>query len=240
MSSFDRRQFLESTALLGVAGSLFPSAFISDLKAESIRAGSITVEVIENAERVAGLKFTPEQRELMLEGLIDRLDNFQALRDLQIPNEVAPCQFFDPELGLSTTPKLDHQPDITWTPADVAVPATDEDLAFSSVADLSSLLKSRKIRSLDLTELYLSRLKKYDSVLEAVVTYTEARAYRLARKADEELDSGYWRGPLHGIPWGAKDLLSTEGYPTTWGAAAYKDQVIDNDAARGEPLRVFP
>ncbi|GMQ81431.1 MAG: amidase [Rhodothermia bacterium] len=235
MSSFNRRQFLESTALLGVAGSLFPSEFpsrhTSASYAESIRTGSITVEAIEKAERVAGLKFTPEQRELMLEGLIDRLDNFQALRDLQIPNEVAPCQFFDPELGLSITPKLDHRPDIAWTPVDVAVPASDEDLAFSSVADLSSLLKSRKITSLDLTELYLSRLKKYDTVLEAVVTYTERRAYRLARKADEELDSGYCRGPLHGIPWGAKDLLSTKGYPTTWGAAAYKDQVIDYDAA---------
>lgn len=235
MSSIDRRQFLECAALVGITGSLFPSAipstFSSKLYDESTRVSAITVEVIEKAERVAGLHFTPEQRELMLEGLIDRLEDFQALRDLQIPNDVSPCQFFDPELGISMAPKLDHHPEISWMPEDVALPASDDDLAFSSVANLSSLLKSRKIKSLDLTELYLSRLKKYDPVLEAVVTYTEERAYRLAKKADKELDSGTWRGPLHGIPWGAKDLLSTKGYPTTWGAGSYRDQVIEKDAA---------
>lgn len=227
MSSLDRRQFLESTALLGLTGSLFPSR----LYEESSREGDITVEDIEKAEKIAGLKFTPNEREMMLEGLVDRLDHFAVLRDMQIPNDVAPCQFFDPELGSSATPRLDHRPDIEWMPSDMAVPSSEEDLAFSSVADLSSLLKSRKVKSLDVTELYLSRLKKYNTVLEAVVTYTEERAYRSAKKADEELDSGHWRGPLHGIPWGAKDLLSTAGYSTTWGAAAYKDQIIDKDAA---------
>ena len=119
MSSIDRRQFLECTALVGITGSLFPSAipstFSSKLYDESTRVSAITVEVIEKAERVAGLHFTPEQRELMLEGLIDRLEDFQALRDLQIPNDVSPCQFFDPELGISMAPKLDHHPEISWS-----------------------------------------------------------------------------------------------------------------------------
>jgi len=227
MPLFDRRQFLQSAAFAGISGTVFPLA----LYEAAVRTGEITVATIASAEAIAGLSFTDSQREMMLEGLVGRLDDYSAIRDLEIPNEVPPCQFFDPELGTPTSARLYDHPAVSWEPGDVSRPGSDEDLAFMGVADLSALLRSRKIRSMELTDLYLSRLRRYDSVLQAVVTYTEERAYRLARRADEELDAGIWRGPLHGIPWGAKDLLSVAGYPTTWGAAPYANQVIDRDAS---------
>ena len=232
MSIIDRRQFLESAALFGATGTIFPLALYD----ETLRTGELTLEAIAHAEAVAGVEFTTEQRELMLEGLVDRLDDYQALRDLDLSNAVVPCQFFDPELGAREETRLSQRRPISWDPPDVDLPGSEEDLAFSSVAVLAGLLKARTIRSVDLTELYLSRLKKYNSVLEAVVTFTEERAFRMARKADAELDAGTWRGPLHGIPWGAKDLLAAKGYPTTWGAAPYKNRTIDRDATVVERL----
>ncbi|MFQ5689143.1 MAG: amidase [Gemmatimonadota bacterium] len=118
-----------------------------------------------------------------------------------------------------------------WEPEPFQRPEEDEDLAYLPVSRLASLLRSRQVSSTELTELYLARLKKYDSVLHAVITLTEERAREQAARADRELDAGRWRGPLHGIPWGAKDLLAARGYPTTWGAVPYRDQVIDEDSA---------
>jgi Asp-tRNA(Asn)/Glu-tRNA(Gln) amidotransferase A subunit family amidase len=105
-----------------------------------------------------------------------------------------------------------------------------EDLAFLPVTELSELVRRRRVSSLELTQMYLARLKKYDPVLHCVITLTEDRALRQARDADAEIRRGKYRGPLHGIPWGAKDLLAVRGYKTTWGAGPYKDQVIDADA----------
>ena len=133
---------------------------------------------------------------------------------------------FDPQIGGKAAPRLDGKPPLEWRPDENVKPASDDDLAFMSVAELSALLKSRQVTSVHLTELSLSRLKKYGPLLECVITLTEERARRQARAADAELDAGHWRGPLHGIPWGAKDLLAVQGYPTTWGAMPYKDQQI--------------
>ncbi len=111
-----------------------------------------------------------------------------------------------------------------------AVPSDLNDLAFLPVSELSELLRTRAVTSAALTRMYLERLKRYDPRLKCVITLTEERALRQARAADEEIARGRYRGPLHGIPWGAKDLLATKGYPTTWGAGPYRDQVIDEDA----------
>jgi Asp-tRNA(Asn)/Glu-tRNA(Gln) amidotransferase A subunit family amidase len=115
-------------------------------------------------------------------------------------------------------------------PALRGAPSTDEELAFLPVSELSELVRTRAITSTRLTQLYIDRIKKYDPRLKAVITLTEDRALRQARAADEEIARGRYRGPLHGIPWGAKDLLAVKGYPTTWGAGPYRDQVIDDDA----------
>jgi Asp-tRNA(Asn)/Glu-tRNA(Gln) amidotransferase A subunit family amidase len=105
-----------------------------------------------------------------------------------------------------------------------------EELAFLPVTELSELLRRKRVTSVELTQMYLARLKKYDPVLKCVITLTEDRALEKARAADAELSRGKYRGPLHGIPWGAKDLLAVRGYKTTWGAGPFKDQVIDADA----------
>src|SRR5213078_4471382 len=109
--------------------------------------------------------------------------------------------------------------------------AGPDELAFKSVAELAALLRARQVTSRQLTELSLARLKQFDPVLTAVVNLTTDRALKQADAADAEIKAGKWRSPLHGIPWGAKDLLAVRGYPTTWGAAAYKEQRFDYDAA---------
>jgi Asp-tRNA(Asn)/Glu-tRNA(Gln) amidotransferase A subunit family amidase len=111
-----------------------------------------------------------------------------------------------------------------------AAPSDLDELAFLPVTELSELVRRKRVTSLQLTEMYLARLRKYDPILRCVITFTDDRALRQARAADAEIARGHYRGPLHGIPWGAKDLLAVRGYKTTWGAGPYKDQVIDADA----------
>ena len=220
-----RRQFIAYCSALGLSGTLFPGALYARVEDD----GEITVEAIAAAEQLAGLSFTPEQRELMLEDLRENLESYEALREVELPNRVAPSLVFDPQIGGVRPPE--GEGGLRWEPRPVERPADEEALAFMTVAELASLLRSGQVTSRELTELCLSRLKRYDPVLEAVVTLTEARAREAAARADEEIAAGHWRGPLHGIPYGAKDLLAVEGYRTTWGATPYKDQVIDGDAA---------
>jgi Asp-tRNA(Asn)/Glu-tRNA(Gln) amidotransferase A subunit family amidase len=144
---------------------------------------------------------------------------------------VIPAQVFDPGIGGVRPPEGPVTRLEVWEPAPAARPASDEDLAFLPVAKLAALVRGRQVSSVELTQLYLGRLERYGGTLEAVVTLTPERAMRQARQADAELAEGRWRGPLHGIPWGAKDLLSVAGYPTTWGAMPYREQVIEEDAA---------
>lgn len=257
--SVDRRGFLQYFAATGLSSTLFPgalyaihnnkqpatvrsaantpvvnpSAFNSSTHIGSEETGDwqpITVEEIAQAEKIAGLSFTAEERTLMLEDLNDRLASFQSMRKEALPNSVAPAIQFDLRAVGVYPPEGAVNRLTNWTPERVTRPDTDEELAFMSVAELASLIKSRQVTSLALTQLYLRRLKQYDEVLEAVVTLTEERALAQAVAMDKELDAGAWRGPLHGIPWGAKDLLSVAGYPTTWGAMPFKDQQIEEDA----------
>src|SRR5262249_22517941 len=108
--------------------------------------------------------------------------------------------------------------------------------AFLPVTSLAALLRTRQVSSLELTKLYLERLKKYDPVLRCVVTLTEELALKQAEKADREIAAGRYRGPLHGIPWGAKDLIAYPGYKTTWGAAPFKEQSFDTKATVARKL----
>jgi Asp-tRNA(Asn)/Glu-tRNA(Gln) amidotransferase A subunit family amidase len=219
-----RRDFIANASLVGAAGTTFPAV----LQGEVARAEEITVETIEAAEVIAGLSFTPEQRELMVEDLQRRLRVLEDLRSLPAPNSLIPAQVFDPRIGGDRPrPPL---PRPAWEPAEGNRPSTDAELAFSPVSVLAGLLRSRQVSSVELTELYLARLKQYAPVLECVIALTEERAMAQARAADAELRAGLWRGPLHGVPWGAKDLLAVRGYPTTWGAVPFKEQSFDYDA----------
>lgn len=225
----DRRRFL---ARLAAAGVTVP-ALADALWAEAER-GAITAETLARAEEVAGLEFTAGERELMLSGLGELRESYDAVRAVEPGNEVAPALLFDPVAITGASAAAASVPARPASSAPAAtprpLPADPEDLAFASAADLGRWLRARAITSVELTRLYLERLKRYDPLLECVVTLTEERALGAAARADRELDAGHWRGPLHGVPWGAKDLLAARGYPTTWGATPYKDQVIDADA----------
>src|SRR5207249_6690564 len=118
----------------------------------------------------------------------------------------------------------------------VAKPEAADDLAFLPLTHLAELVRTKKVSSTELTKLSLERLKKYDPALKCVVTLTEELALKQAAEADKELAARKYRGPLHGIPWGAKDLIAYPGYTTTWGAAKYKDRVIDAKATVAERL----
>ena len=123
------------------------------------------------------------------------------------------------------------QQKIVWDiPADVSIPANKNDLAFYSILQLASLVKNKKITSVDLTKFFIARLKQWGDTLESVITLTEDLALQQARAADDEIKKGKYRGPLHGIPYGLKDLFAVKGYKTTWGSTPYKDQTINEDA----------
>jgi Asp-tRNA(Asn)/Glu-tRNA(Gln) amidotransferase A subunit family amidase len=156
----------------------------------------------------------------------------KAIRKLKLPNSVAPAFVFHPlpaakantDCTVGGGTREHHRGEEPATPSNIG------DLAFTTVTELGRLLHWRKITSLALTQMYLDRLKRYDPQLHFSITLTEERALAQAKKADEEIAAGKYRGPLHGIPWGAKDLLAVKGYPTTWGAGGFEHQVIDEDA----------
>ncbi len=196
----------------------------------------VSVEDISVAEKIIGLQFNQKDRELMLDDVNENLLNYEKIRSVKLENSVPPSFYFNPiPLGYRIE-KTKKQFKFTKV-KNPELPKDPDELAFLSLTHLSALIKERKITSLQLTKLYLERLKKYGPKLECIITLTEELALEQAKKADEEIAKGIWRGPLHGIPWGVKDLFSTKGYKTTWGTPPYKEQVIDEDATIVRKLR---
>jgi hypothetical protein len=200
-----------------------------------IKGKRITTKDIAAAEKVIGLEFTSKERKMMLDNVRRNLSRFEGLRKVSVQNSVPPALLFNPVIPGMRLEK-DRKQIKTPEASGVQVPSNVEDLAFYPVTELAQLIKSRKITSTELTKIYLERLKKFGPRLECVITLTEELALAQAKRADEEIASGRYRGPLHGIPWGAKDLLSTRGIKTTWGATPYKDQILDVDATVVERL----
>jgi len=192
----------------------------------------ITLATLAAAESLIGLGFTPHERRLMLRGLEIFRQQYDLLRGVGLENGLGPALRLDPRpvapAALSRQSPRGPRPFVP--PAAAELPADVNEIAFWPIPRLAALLRARKISSLELTKLYLRRLKRYDPLLRCVVTLTEELALQQASRADEELAAGLDRGPLHGIPWGAKDLLATAGIRTTWGAAPYREQVPDQDA----------
>lgn len=216
-----RRAFLK-TAAAASAGSV---VFARALAALAEGAPAVTAEMIEQAEWIAGLSLTPEERELMREGMTSQRKAFEACRAVPLDNGVPPAVRFDAAPGRVS--REDRGPGLArWKPpADRTRPESDEDLAFASVATLASLLDAKKVSSVELTALALARIEKHDPVLRAVITRTEGLARQQAQAADREIRAKRKRGPLHGVPWGLKDLFAVPDYLTTWGATPYREQV---------------
>lgn len=190
---------------------------------------SISKENISSAEKIIGLEFTDAERDSMLGNLEEQLKNYENIRKIELANSVPPAIDFNPIPVGFVFPK--DQKEIKFSNySHVKLPANKNDLAFFSIGELAELIRTKKITSTELTKFFIDRLKKYDPVLHCVITLTEKRALDQAKKMDEEIASGKYRGLLHGIPFGVKDLLATKDYKTTWGAMPYKDQLIDEDA----------
>ena len=238
----NRRRFLAACTAAGVGGTLLPGVLLGmtadaqDMQGAGVSGSAlekITPEMIDAAAAIAGLRITAKQKAMMLDSLSRMRDSIEVIRTLKMPNSVAPAFVFDPLPGgmkLETERKpiqISAAPDVARL---AEVGAGSDDLAFASVRELGELIKTRKVTSVALTKMYLARLRKYDPQLHFVITFTENRALAQAAAADAEIAAGKYRGQLHGIPWGAKDLLAVKGYPTTWGAGGFEKQSFDYDA----------
>jgi Asp-tRNA(Asn)/Glu-tRNA(Gln) amidotransferase A subunit family amidase len=238
-----RRRFLAVSTAAGLGGTLLPGVLFA-LATNTVEAQTaapsdlrgwpaITPEMIDAAAVIAAIKVTSEQKQMMLDGLVGQRNSALRVRELHLPNSIAPTAVFNPVPAGTPAPQpapakpvvLGPVPSIAHLSA-----SQEETIAFANVRQLGELLRKKKITSVDLTKLYLARLKRYDPTLHFVITLTEERALAQAATADRELAANKPRGPLHGIPWGAKDLLAVKGYPTTWGAAGFENQTFDEDA----------
>ena len=197
-------------------------------------APRITKEMMHQAEKLIGIELTDAQEAMALGGVNRNLDSYETVRKIDIPLDTEPAIAFHP----TRAKKELYVPKTKFRFGKVELPQfkTVEDLAFASVPQLAELIRTRRISSTELTKMYLDRLKRYGPKLLCVVTLTEELALKQAAAADAEIKRGKYRGPLHGIPWGAKDLFATKGIKTTWGAEPYRDQVIDYDSTVVERL----
>lgn len=234
--ALDRRQFFSICSSLGFASTLLPGALYT-LAAQAQTASTsdalpkITSEMIRQAAALADVPIAADQMTMMLDGLNQQREGYQKIRQLHLPNSVAPAYIFDP-VPAGAVVNTQRVPAILSAAPSIATkaPKNLEDLAFATIPVLAEYVRTKKVSSVALTEMYLERLKRYDPTLHFVVTLTEARAMAQAKEADAEIAAGKYRGPLHGLPWGAKDLLAVKGYPTTWGAGGFEHQNFAEDA----------
>jgi Asp-tRNA(Asn)/Glu-tRNA(Gln) amidotransferase A subunit family amidase len=217
-----RRAVLKALGTLGVGTAAFQRALAVQVKPGS----SVTPEMIQQAEWVAGIELSEEDRKTTAQAVTQVVRDAEAMRKVKLENSVPPA------LNFNATPwQLSREAargEVTLVEnAAPRKPDSSEGLAFLPVSELAPLVRARQVSSVELTKMYLERLKKYDPVLHCVVTLTEELALKQAEEADREIAAGRYRGPLHGIPWGAKDLIAYPGYKTTWGATPFKEQTLD-------------
>jgi len=228
-----RRRFLASFSAMGLGSTLLPGVLWA--QAQQAPADRITMEMLKGALALSGLAFSEEDQKSMLQAANQNLGRFETVRTLKIPNNVSPPFHFSslvPGMKVNRT----REPYRFSKPV-VKRPANLETVAFWPVTELAQLLQTRQVTSVELTKMYLDRLHKYNEKLNCVVTFLDDHALAQAKQADTEIAAGKYKGPLHGIPWGAKDIIAVPGYKTTWGSAAYKDQVLEEEATVVEMLR---
>jgi Asp-tRNA(Asn)/Glu-tRNA(Gln) amidotransferase A subunit family amidase len=221
-----RRAFLARCGAVGVGSTLFPGV----LWAKVAAGEEITDATIVAAAEVAGVSFSDEERALMLDGLKRQTGQLAALHAIKLDNAVAPAMIFNPLPRPDAVPKGPQRAVVMSRQPARARPARLESLAYAPLTELADLVRRRQVTSVELTTMYLDRLARLDPQLLCVTTLMRERALTSARAADREIAAGRYKGPLHGIPWGAKDLLAVKGHATTWGTAPYREQMLDYDA----------
>jgi Asp-tRNA(Asn)/Glu-tRNA(Gln) amidotransferase A subunit family amidase len=232
--ALQRRHFFSVLSAMGLGSTLMPEALM--IAAQD--ADLVTIDALQGAERIAGVSFTEPERKAILTRLNatnGHMAGFAALRAASLGDEVQPAIVFNPVPPGKVLPSGPRG--LRRRPTEVSRPSTDQALAFLPVTHLARLVETRQLKPSELTELYLSRLGKYDPLLRCVVSLTPELARAQAMEADNEIARGVYRGPLHGIPFGLKDLFAVRGTRTTWGASPWKDRVIDTDATVYTRLR---
>ncbi len=225
-TTYDRRAFMAYFSSIGLATTVFPGVLWAQAQQQQ-QGPEITKEMIAAAEQISGLSFSDEERTAMVRNLQQARANILTLHKEPLDQSVLPAIVFDPVPPGKELAKKSKALMVRTKVAVMARPGSLDELAYSTVNELSELVRTRKVKPSELTEMYLSRLKRYDPQLHFVVNLTEERARKQAADMDSEISRGKYRGPLHGIPWGAKDLLAVKGYPTTWGAGLYQNQTFD-------------
>jgi Asp-tRNA(Asn)/Glu-tRNA(Gln) amidotransferase A subunit family amidase len=229
-----RRRFMTHFASIGLGTTLVPG--IVWARMQDAGEKTITLPMVVDAMKLSGLEFTDVELKSMVDSANRNLAQYEEMRAIHIPNDVSPPFHFSaivPGMEVSRT----KQPfRLSAAPA-VKRPAQLEDLAFWPVRHLAELVRTRQVTSVELTEMYLARLHRYNGKLNNVVTFLDEHGLAEARRADAEIAAGKYKGPLHGIPWGAKDIISVKGFKTTWGSPAFKEQSFDYDATVVEMLR---
>ena len=231
--AIDRRRVLKILSAAGVGSAVFGRA----LCAMAASASQVTDEMIRQAAWISGTAFTDDQRKLMQEGINQAEVDYAKLRAIALSNAVPPAFTFEPMVGgkrtrSATSPRRPSPS----AGKPIPPPGTKDDVAFAPVTMLSEWLRRKSISSAELTAVYLERIERLDPKLHAVITLTPERARERAAAADAEIAKGRWRGPLHGVPYGAKDLFAVAGYRTTWGSVPFKGQVLNETATVVERL----
>src|SRR3954451_13891432 len=229
-----RRRFITYFAGIGLSSTLLPGVLWAQV--QEAKAERITDAMLKDALAIAGLEFTDEQRAQMLAGVNQNLTRYAELRQIHLDPNIAPPLYYSP---LVPGTRLDRvaKPFRPSVPPALRRPSNLEDVAFWPLAHLAQLLKARQVTSVELTRMYLDRLSRLNATLNFVVTYTDELAMRQAQQADREIAAGKYRGPLHGMPWGCKDIIAVPGFPTQWGSGAFKGQMIDTEATVVRLLR---
>ena len=188
------------------------------------------VSPIPSAEKLAGVTYTDAQRAQMEGALEQQLQSVQLLRAFPKPNGLAPATVFDPRLPGKSYP-VEAEGGVRVPPMSLGSKPSDDDIVFATIPELGMWLRARVITCLHVTDVFLSRIERLNPVLFAYISVMPDRARAEAAAMDAEIAAGRWRGPLHGIPYGLKDLFDAEGAPVTWGAGPYRDQQPQGDAA---------
>lgn len=243
----DRRSFVKLVPAIGAAAVIAPHVSSSGqaptpsptpLPSPSPSPTPLRVNkaMLRQAEKLIGIELTDAQEAMALNNANTNLERYETLRKIDVPLDTEPATWFHPAPPGKKFSTKATRFKLSKTPPPMF--KSVEDLAFATVPQLANLIRTRKISPVELTKMYIARLKKYGPKLNCVVTLTEDLATSQAAEAEREIKAGKYRGPLHGIPWGGKDLFATKGIRTTWGAEPFRNQLLDYDATVVERLQL--
>ncbi len=229
-----RRRFMTTFAGAGLGSTLVPGVLWA--RVQDTNAPRVTLAMVNEALKLSGVEISADEKTSIVDTANRNLAGYDDIRKLHIPPDVSPPFHFSPFVPGITVNKTRQPLRLSSAPS-VKRPSNLEDVAFWPLRNLGELVRTRQVTSLELTDMYLARLHRYNPLLNNVVTFLDDHGRAEAKRADAEIAAGKYKGPLHGIPWGAKDIISVKGFKTTWGSNAFKDQVLDYDASVVEQLR---